>query len=635
MRGSGRRHHCLLGNQRFRAGRCPAGTYQAVAVGEHHSCAVAVDGTIVCWGANDLGQADAPVGTYQALAAGNVHNCAIAADDTIVCWGSDSQGMTDAPAGTYQAVAAGGLHSCAIAADHTVVCWGWNPAFATVPSGTFRALTAGGLHSCAVAVDDTIACWGPAEGMGPTPEGTYKAVATGGLHSCAIATNDTVVCWGYNEFGQADAPSGTYRDVAAGEGYTCAIATDGTIVCWGAIAPPGVHTTRSDGQPELEPASQPESELELVSQPESDLEPVSQPESEPEPATDRGSDPDRPGEGVTVVAGRAVWSQGYFQAALLGQLLGELGYNVTDPAQLELGPDVAYTAMAQGRMDYWPNSWYPGHNQWLDREMPDGSTVRDHVSVVGEHLYRAVQGFLIDKSFADDYGVYTMDDLNSSPDALASFDATDPVPGNGKAEFYGCAPTWDCHGVIDNMIAFSGWDNLAQVSGGYEAMFAQAVKNVNEGVPTVIFTWTPSEYITRLRPGADVYWLGVANILDDSNPTGVEDGEEHDQRRPDGTGGYVSINADRCPSATEEPDGECPVGWFAASIQVTANNDFLAANPAAEALFEAVSLTSFDVSLADQARHEQGVRPADLAAQWIADNRALVDQWLAAARAAS
>ena len=59
---------------------------------------------------------------------------------------------------------------------------------------------------------------------------------------------------------------------------------------------------------------------------------------------------------------------------------------MTDPAQLELGPNIAYIAMAQGELDYWPNSWYPGHYAWHAAELPDGSLVGDHVSVVGEEL---------------------------------------------------------------------------------------------------------------------------------------------------------------------------------------------------------------------------------------------------------
>ena len=150
----------------------------------------------------------------------------------------------------------------------------------------------------------------------------------------------------------------------------------------------------------------------------------------------------------------------------------------------------------------------------------------------------------------------------------------------------------------------------------------------------VLYTWTPTAYITQLRPGDNVYWMGMEQILDDSNPANQQGGHQHSQRSADGSGGYASIGADLCPSAADQASGKCKIGWVAADILVTANSDFLAANPAAEALFEAVKLSVIDVSLANVAMGE-GKNPTDLAAQWIADNRALVDPWITAARAAA
>ena len=342
-----------------------------------------------------------------------------------------------------------------------------------------------------------------------------------------------------------------------------------------------------------------------------------------------------PGEGVSVTMGRANWSTGYFQAELYRQMLEELGYEVSDPAELELGPNLGYIAMAEGQMDFWVNSWYPGHLAWLAGELPDGSLVGDHLSIVGEEMIAGgLQGFLVTKSFADEYGVYTLDDLNADADALAAFDATDPVPGNGIADIFGCPESWTCDNIITNQILFSGWDNINQVIAGYDAMFAQAVDSANEGVPMVAYTWTPSAYITQLRPGDNVYWIGVGEILDDSNPSGTEGGEQHSQRGADGSGGYAAIGPDQCPSAADNADGLCPIGWVAADILVTASNDFLDANPAAAKLLEVVKLSVIEVSLAN-VEQDEGAAPGDLATDWIVNNRDTVDAWLDAARAAA
>ncbi len=338
-----------------------------------------------------------------------------------------------------------------------------------------------------------------------------------------------------------------------------------------------------------------------------------------------------PGEGVKVTQARADWSTGYVQAAIYQQLLQELGYEVSDPSELELGPSLAYLSMAQGDFDFWANSWYPGHNSWWQPELPDGTKVGDHLEVVGEELMAGgLQGYLVTKTFAEEYGLTTLDDLENNPDALAAFDAADPVPGNGIADIYGCEESWTCDNIITEQIAVSGWQNIQQTIAGYNAMMAEAVAKADAGEPMVIYTWTPSAYITQLRPGDNVVWIGVEDVIDGSNASGQDGGEEYVQLP-----GTANIGADQCPDAA---DGPCQLGWIAADIQVTANKDFLEANPAAKELFAQVVLPILDISLANVEQDAGRDSNADiqaLAAEWIEANRATVDGWLAAALAAA
>ena len=341
---------------------------------------------------------------------------------------------------------------------------------------------------------------------------------------------------------------------------------------------------------------------------------------------------DLPGTGVTVTMARADWSTGYFQAAVYRQLMQELGYEVTDPADLELGPSLAYLSMAQGDFDFWVNSWYPGHLSWYTAELPDGTEVGDHVEVVGEEMMAGgLQGFLITKSFADEFGITHLDQLNDDPEILAVFDENDPIPGDGKAQIYGCQESWTCDNIILNQIAFSGWDNIEETIAGYDAMMAEAVAKANAGEPMVVYTWTPSAYITNLIPGENVYWLAIEEVLDDSNPANQDGGEGHSQLP-----GRAAIGAEQCPAAADDAEGQCQLGWIAADIQVTANSEWLAANPAAAALLEQVTLPVIDVSLANV--EQEGGRDTNeditqLAAEWIERNRDLVDTWIAAALA--
>ena len=97
--------------------------------------------------------------------------------------------------------------------------------------------------------------------------------------------------------------------------------------------------------------------------------------------------------------------------------------------------------------------------------------------------------------------------------------------------------------------------------------------------------------------------------------------------------GTANIGPEQCPSAAAL--GTCQLGWVAADIQVTANKDFLAANPAARVLFEQVKLPIIDVSLANVEQsngRDTNDDIIELAKEWIANNRALVDGWLDAAR---
>ena len=327
----------------------------------------------------------------------------------------------------------------------------------------------------------------------------------------------------------------------------------------------------------------------------------------------------------SVTMAKADWTTEDPNAYVARDLLMELGYDVSDPADLELGPANAYIAMAQGDADFWINSWYPGHKSWLANELPDGSTVGDHLTVVGEMMMAGgLQGYLITKDFADEYGITSLDQLNDNPEALAAYDAQDPTPGNGIADIYGCQESYTCDDIIQSQIAFSGWDNIEQVIAGYDAMVAEAVTKANAGEPMVIYTWTPSAYITQLIPGQNVYWLTVDEVVDDSNPLGVEGGEEHDQRP-----GTASIGPDQCPGSV---DGVCQLGWIAADIQATANTEWLDANPVAKSFLEQFTMDVVDVSLMN-VEMDNGADVESLASQWIEDNRDTVDGWLETAAA--
>ncbi len=316
-----------------------------------------------------------------------------------------------------------------------------------------------------------------------------------------------------------------------------------------------------------------------------------------------------PGEGVSVTMARANWSTGYFQAEVYRGLLEELGFEVSDPSQAELGPDIFYVGLAGGDFDFWVNSWFPIHQTFLSGELADGSTVGDHVSVVGqEMLAGGLQGFMTDKATAEANGITTLADIGNNPDIAKIYD----TDGNGKADLFGCNDGWGCQIVINDTITQNGWeDTIEQISGDYSALWLDVVARYDRGEPILTYTWTPSAYITQLVPGQDVIWLSVPN------PVQV---------------GAAALPADQCPG---QP---CEMGFTAADILVTANNDFLEANPSAAELFAQVKIGVIDVALQNVRMDGGENSQADIvrhAQEWIEANRDTVDTWLNAARSAT
>ena len=331
-----------------------------------------------------------------------------------------------------------------------------------------------------------------------------------------------------------------------------------------------------------------------------------------------------PGEGVSVTQARANWSTGYMQAAIYHNLLEELGYDVSDPGDLELAPSNAYLAMAEGEFDFWVNSWFPIHYSFTNAEMPDGSLVSDHVSVVGaEMVAGGLQGFLTNKSLVDEHGIKTLDQILADPALVEIYDAADTTPGDGIIQVLGCPEGWGCRVTINETFEIAGWDNIEQIEiGSYDAVIGEAYARNADGVPYIVYTWAPSAYVANLVPGVDAVWLSQEEST-------IHDGSITPDLNQQGPPAALGDNCSNDP---------CLLTFVAADIQVTAANGFLEANPAAAKLLELVQISPVDVALQNVV-YDGGENTEDdvrsHAARWIAENRDLVDGWLAEARAAA
>jgi len=260
----------------------------AIAAGQYHSCAILDNGSVKCWGYNNVGQlgidnttdmgdnsgemAVLPVvnlGTGRTATAISLHanqSCALLDNASVKCWGSNQHGRL-------------GLGNKNSIGDQS----GEMAALTGIDLGTGRtatAIVAGGDHTCALLDNASVKCWGRnnvgqlgignTEHMGNTSNEmgddlpsinlgtgrTATAIAAGYYHTCALLDNASVKCWGQNGQGQLglgnkvdkgdnsnemgdNLPSidlGTGRTataIASIRNHTCVILDNASVKCWG------------------------------------------------------------------------------------------------------------------------------------------------------------------------------------------------------------------------------------------------------------------------------------------------------------------------------------------------------------------------------------------------------------------
>ncbi|MBJ7353191.1 MAG: hypothetical protein JHC98_00040 [Thermoleophilaceae bacterium] len=241
-----------------------------IATGGAHTCALADNGSVKCWGENAAGQlgngGTAPSGTPA---------------KALRLTAANNSGETPKPATLERAstIAASATATCVISVDSSIWCWGSN-AFGELGLGTadatphstptqipgskdFYLLAAGANHFCAAAWNGDLSCWG-SNAQGQVGNGTVGGVSTapvvvsgvkklksltaGASFTCANLESTKVKCWGANDKGQlgsgaVGASSGTPVDVpelkdsynlVAGANHVCSLGWgEFALRCWG------------------------------------------------------------------------------------------------------------------------------------------------------------------------------------------------------------------------------------------------------------------------------------------------------------------------------------------------------------------------------------------------------------------
>ncbi|MCA9857043.1 MAG: glycine betaine/L-proline ABC transporter substrate-binding protein ProX, partial [Dehalococcoidia bacterium] len=204
-----------------------------------------------------------------------------------------------------------------------------------------------------------------------------------------------------------------------------------------------------------------------------------------------------PGEGVSVQPARATWNTGYFQEAIYSAALEDLGYDVAEAQELD--NPIFYQSVAAGDVDFWANGWFPLHNQY-EETFSQGAEIAGTVAVGG-----ALEGYLIDKAGAEEFGITTLADFER-PEVKEAYDAD----GDGKADLHACPEGWGCNTVIGHHLDDLGLrDHINEITAGYSASMADAVARYEDGGHILFYTWTPNWTVNVLAPGEDVVWIGL------------------------------------------------------------------------------------------------------------------------------
>jgi alpha-tubulin suppressor-like RCC1 family protein len=208
--GNGNILPCMIGNDV--ATNCPGPSavagdlrFTSIAAGAFHTCGLAANGQMDCWGLNTSGQLGSVTTTpcYESDYYYGYYNtyavpCALA-----------PQAVSGAP--PFAAAAAGYTSTCGLTMGGSVECFGGFGRAQLSGTRTFTALSSDG--ACGVGADGQALCWFPSgfdamlaslQQPALLDAGTaFTAITMAQRHRCAILkSNSAAVCWGNNDLGQ-------------------------------------------------------------------------------------------------------------------------------------------------------------------------------------------------------------------------------------------------------------------------------------------------------------------------------------------------------------------------------------------------------------------------------------------------
>ena len=232
-----------------------------VSAGAAYVCAIAIDGSVFCWGGGDSGQiGNGNFGhgsmdnvavptlvsgvTFNSISAANFGGpCGITMTKAAICWGANNFGRLGDGTETLSAVpvaVSGGLSFDALAATYTATCG--------IASGSAYCWGQGGVLGLGGApAPDTCAAATPCAKTPVAISGGHafqSVVSIDGNAACAIATDGQAYCWGSGYLGNggvgtSSAPTAvtgglSFTTLEGGDSFHCGTVVGGAAYCWGA-----------------------------------------------------------------------------------------------------------------------------------------------------------------------------------------------------------------------------------------------------------------------------------------------------------------------------------------------------------------------------------------------------------------
>ncbi|MFO7762015.1 MAG: glycine betaine/L-proline ABC transporter substrate-binding protein ProX [Thermodesulfobacteriota bacterium] len=314
----------------------------------------------------------------------------------------------------------------------------------------------------------------------------------------------------------------------------------------------------------------------------------------------------REGKKEIIQPARATWNTGYFQEALVRRGLIELGYEVKKPKDLQ--NSIFYQSVTLGDVDYWANGWFPLHNNQLPKNFYESADTYGYV------LKEAtLQGYLVSKPEVEKYGIKSLDDFRR-PEVKEAFDSND----DGKADLVSCTPGWGCANTINHHLDVYGLrGHINPTDATYAAGMAQAIANYKNNKPVFFFTWAPNWTIAKLKPGKDVMWINVPEIIPSDNQKGFED--------------RMVISGVK--GAVTDP---VRFGFVVSDIRIAANRKFVEGHPDIKKFFLLFSLPLSDINAQNAKMNEGEDSETDIQRhvdEWIKKNQQKWNGWLEEASA--